>query len=75
MIVITLSHVKQYEYLRHVFDSYARNGMPIEELTIAADVWARIVGAQDIPIQTELGHASSMEMRPDGVVLDFDSRA
>jgi len=71
MIVLTFEHPKQYEFLKHVFESYVRGGLPTDELPIAADTYMRIMSAQDIPVQQSLGKASISEIGPKGVTLEF----
>ena len=75
LIVITLNHPKQFEFLKHVFQSYTNAGLPADELPIAADTYLRLMSAQEMPVQQNLnlGNAAIKEWGPNGLVLETES--
>ena len=73
MIVITLRHPQEFDFLRHVFEQFSMKGMPAEQLAIAAGTYQSLMAAQDIPLgEANLGKATSVELGPNGVALEFE---
>ena len=71
MIVLTFEHPRQFEFLKHVFEAYTRGGLPADELPLAADTYLRMINAQDIPVQQNLGKAYLGEVGPGGFTLNL----
>jgi hypothetical protein len=74
MHIVTLIDTAQYEYLKHVLETYTRNGLAASELPIAANLYVRIMQAQEVD-ETHLGKASVAAMGPNGVALEVENVA
>jgi len=73
MIVITLTHPQQLEFLKHLFAQYLASGqMPPEELPLAADAFLHVSAAREI--STDLGQAKLTDLSPNGLTLEFEEK-
>jgi hypothetical protein len=71
MKILLLPTEKHYEFLAHVFETYARKGMPGDQLRIAAEVHECLMNVEDLPVPDNLGAAKVTNMGPNGVGLEL----
>ena len=72
VIVITLTHPENLHFLRQVFDTYTKAGIPSELLPLAADTYLSLVHAKEFPLQTNLGKGKITDIGPGGIAMEFD---
>lgn len=72
MIVITLTHPAQQQFLLQVLDAFVRRGeLGMEDLPLASDTYKRLVAAQAVPLKASLGKLTGLTPTPTGLVAEM----